>query len=354
MSEKEDDIGLIDVLLKIKNTIHFLLLRKWFIISSAAILGVLGLIISFLYPTKYESKLTFIVEQTNESASLGALGGLASSFGFGGLAGDNGLYKNKVNLINYMNSRSLIEKSLLSEIPGTSQTFADRFLNVYQWRSDWNDDLDLKKIRFLPEQNRDDFDLKKDSVLFEIYNFTIEEKLLKISVPDEEGSIIAVNYKSIDDTLSRYFPEALLGFVSESYINTKTKLSRDNVEILQHQTDSVRRKLEDALYNSAYQTDEVFGLNPALNVKRVPASKQQIDVRASTVLLEELIKNLELAKVQLKDITPLIEVIDSPRLPLKEYKIKKSLSFIIGSLLGGTLSIFYLLFGRILNRLKTT
>jgi hypothetical protein len=184
MSEKEDDIGLIDVLLKIKNTIHFLLLRKWFIISSAAILGVLGLIISFLYPTKYESKLTFIVEQTNESASLGALGGLASSFGFGGLAGDNGLYKNKVNLINYMNSRSLIEKSLLSEIPGTSQTFADRFLNVYQWRSDWNNDLDLKKIRFLPEQNRDDFDLKKDSVLFEIYNFTIEEKLLKISVPD--------------------------------------------------------------------------------------------------------------------------------------------------------------------------
>ena len=53
-----------------------------------------------------------------------------------------------------------------------------------------------------------------------------------------------------------------------------------------------------------------------MNVKRVPSVNRQVDVQANTAILTELVKNLELAKVDLRKETPLIQIIDTPILPL--------------------------------------
>ena len=330
MAENKDVISMVDIYLKLRQTLRFLWGKKLSLITAVILGSTIGLTYAVFKPVEYESELTFIVDQAGGSKGLGALGGIASSFGFGDLGGDGGLYENQVNLMSFIKSRSMMEKALLAEIPGTKQTFAERFINVYGWKEEWKGDPLLKDIRFLPHEKREHFSVVKDSVLYEIYLYSLEEEVIKVSVPDDEGNIISLNFKALDDTLAKYFPKVLLDAVSESYINAKTKLAKDNVYILQHQTDSVRKELNKALFNSAYQTDEVFGLNPAFNVRRVPANKEQIDVRASSVLLEELIKNLELARVQLKSQTPLIEVIDEPRFPLKTEKRNK-LAFMLVS-----------------------
>jgi hypothetical protein len=41
-----------------------------------------------------------------------------------------------------------------------------------------------------------------------------------------------------------------------------------NLEILQHQTDSIRSVLNEAITGVAVATDNTFNLNPALNVRR--------------------------------------------------------------------------------------
>jgi hypothetical protein len=38
-------------------------------------------------------------------------------------------------------------------------------------------------------------------------------------------------------------------------------------------------------------------LNPALNVRRAPSARKQVDVQANTAILTELVKQSELAKV---------------------------------------------------------
>jgi len=352
MSDNKDDISLVDVYLKLRETFHFLWLKKISIIIAIIIGGAIGFSYALYKPIEYESELTFIVDQAGGSKGLGALGGIASSFGFGNLGGDGGLYENQVNLMSFIKSRSMMEKALLSKIPGTEQTFAERFINVYGWKEEWNNDPTLKDLKYLPNQQREEFSIAKDSVLYEIYLCNLENEMIKVSTPDDEGNIIAINFKVLDDTLANYFPRVLLNEVSTSYIIAKTKLAKDNVIILQRQTDSVRNELNRALYNTAYQTDEVFGLNPALNVKRVPANKEQIDVRASSVLLEELIKNLELAKVQLKDQTPLIEVIDEPRFPNRQDKPSKLKMILIFSLLSAFLGFILLILTRFFKRLS--
>jgi LPS O-antigen subunit length determinant protein (WzzB/FepE family) len=349
---KEEELSLADVYLRSREVMVYLWSRKLVIIVFGIFGTSLGLLYGILKPTEYESRLTFIVDQPGANKGLGALNGIASSFGFGGVNGNGGLYENQVNLMKFIKSRSMMENTLLRTVPGTNQTFADRFINTYEWNRALKDDVKTKSIHFLSNEKREDFSLAKDSVLYEIYKYIIENEKLTIEDPDDEGNIITIYCKFQDDTLTNYFPVVLLNEISNSYISAKTKLAKDNVQILQHQTDSVRSELNQALYNSAHQSDEVFGLNPAFNVRRVPATKEQIDVRASTVLLEELIKNLELARVQLKDETPLIEVIDEPRFPVERMKSGK-LKY---SMLMGFTSIFfiafYLIFKRFMKQLK--
>lgn len=332
MAEKEEEISLVDVYLRVRETIRYLWSKKIWMLLIAIFGGAIGFSYAFLKPTEYNAKLTFIAEQGGNSGGLSALGGIASSFGFGDVGGQGGLYDNQANLIHYLESRSVIEEAYLTNIPGTKITFAEKFAREYGWRESWDEDTLFKEIRLTAGKPRDKFTLIEDSVLFEMYYF-MKEELLEVNIPNEEGSILEISVKTIDDTLSLFFPETLLSIVSRNYTKDKTSLAKSNVDLLQYQADSVRAALNESLLIAASSTDQVFGLNPALNVKRVPVTKQQIDIQASSAILEQIVKNLEIAKVQLNDKTPLIEIIDTPRLPLNKIKASKISSSIIFSIL---------------------
>jgi LPS O-antigen subunit length determinant protein (WzzB/FepE family) len=123
--------------------------------------------------------------------------------------------------------------------------------------------------------------------------------------------------------------------VSKFYVDTKSKKARINMDILEKQTDSIRNELNGAITGVAVANDNTFNLNPALNVKRAPSARRQVDVQANTAILTELVKQTELAKVTLRRETPLIQVIDRPVLPLKKERFGKAKGIILGGLLGG-------------------
>ena len=138
---------------------------------------------------------------------------------------------------------------------------------------------------------------------------------------------------------------------SEFYIETKSKKSRLNTEILQRQTDSIRSELNSAITGVATASDNVYNLNPALNVKRTPSTRRQVDVQANTAILTQLVAQLELSKVTLRKETPLIQVIDRPILPLEKEKAGKLKSLIIGGFLAGFLTVFYLIFSNLYKKI---
>jgi hypothetical protein len=119
------------------------------------------------------------------------------------------------------------------------------------------------------------------------------------------------------------------------------------MEILQHQTDSIRAELNGAITGVAAAADNTFGLNPAMMVRKTPGTRRQVDVQANTAILTQLVTNLEMAKVSLRKETPLIQVIDRPILPLKQEKVGKLKSLILGWFLAGFLTVLVLIFKKI-------
>jgi len=109
--------------------------------------------------------------------------------------------------------------------------------------------------------------------------------------------------------------------------------------------------LNGSLTGVAVSNDQVFGLNPALNVRRVPIVKKEVDVQANTALLTELIKQTELARINLRKETPLIQVIDKPILPLKKEKFGKAKGLVLGGFLAAFLVTGVLIGRKVLKRI---
>ncbi len=350
-----NEISLKDLLLNIEDWKKYLF-TKWKTIFIACLIGaVLGLALSFLIKPTYKAELSFALQDDNSSSSgLGAAVGLASQFGIdlgsnvgGAFTGDN--------LMELLKSRSMIENTLLTQvdIDGKKQTLAHLYLVFNKLQEDWKSDPVLSKVDFLPGEERSKFTLHQDSVLGVFYR-KILKKNLTVDKTDKKLSIIDVEVDSKDELFSKYFAEILVKKVSDFYIDTKTRRSSQNVLVLQRLTDSVRSELNSAITGVASTSDLNPNPNPSLQILRVPSQHRQVDVEANGAMLTELVKNLELAKISLRKETPLIQVIDTPILPLEQDKIGKIKGLIIGGILGGILTAIILTIRRYYRKIMNS
>lgn len=347
-----DEISLKELLEKVKEWYTYLL-SQWKIIVLAGLIGaILGLTYSFVKKPIYTATLTFALEDENSSGGLGGALGLASSFGvdFGGSGG--GIFEGS-NLTELFKSRTMVEQTLLTPVTinGKVISLAEMYIQNNEWRERWEDNPKFKDIQFLPNTKRKYFTRVHDSILGVIYD-NLSKKSLEVAQKDKKISIISMDVASTDELFSLYFCEALARQVGKFYVDTKSKKARMNMEILKKQTDSVRAELNSAITGVAVATDNTFMLNPALNVKRTPSARRQVDVQANTAILTELVKQAELAKVTLRKETPLIQVIDRPILPLYKERFGKAKGLVLGGFLVGFLTVFWLIVRRLLKELQ--
>lgn len=350
MSEQisNDEISLKEVLDKAKEWFHYLL-SQWKIIVLAGIIGAaLGLGYSYIKKPVYTATLSFALEDEKSGGGLGSALGLASSLGLdlGGSAG--GMFTGS-NLTELFKSRSMVEQTLLTPVLVGTDTIslAEMYIRNQEWREKWNEKPKLQHIQFLPNVKRKYFTRVHDSILGVIYE-DLSKTGLTVAQKDKKVSIINIDVASTNELFAKYFTEALAKQVSDFYVNTKSKKARLNMEILERQTDSIRRELNGAITGVAVANDNTFNLNPALNVRRAPSARRQVDVQANTAILTELVKQTELAKVTLRKETPLIQVIDKPILPLPKEKFGKGKGIFFGIFLGGFLVVLFLVFKKIL------
>ena len=347
---ESDEISLKELLEKGKEW-YFYLLSQWKIILLVAIIGAaLGLTYSFIKKPVYTATLSFALED-EKSGGLGGALGLASSLGLD-LGGGGGSVFTGSNLTELFKSRTMVEQTLLSPITydGKKISLAELFIQNNEWRDKWENKPKIKGLQFLPDTNRKNFAREHDSILGEIYK-SLSKEGLSVAQKDKKIAIVSIDVSSTNELFSKYFCEALVTQVSDFYIETKSKKARLNMDILQRQTDSIRRELNGAITGVAVANDNTFGLNPAMNVRRAPSARRQVDVQANTAILTELVKQSELAKVTLRKETPLIQVIDQPILPLKKEKFGKAKGIVLGGFLLGFIAIVGLVFRRVLREL---
>lgn len=307
---------------------------KWIIILTAGIIG--GAIAVFPLinrKTLYIAELSFVLEDNQSGGGMGGYSGLASMVGIDlGNTNGGGIFAGD-NLIEFMRSRAMIEKTLMTSIKkdGKELTLAEFYIDINGFRKSWKKG---SNIYFSPNEDRSKFSREKDSLLSKFYHIIVNDNLF-IARKDKKLSIITVTVKTENEFFSKCFTENLVKVVSEFYIETRTKKSAKNVAILQHQTDSIRKALFSGISGIAISMDVNPSPNPARQILRAPSQNLQADVQVNSAILQSLAPNLELAKVTLQKETPLIQEIDKPIMPLKIERASRIKRFLIGGVCGG-------------------
>lgn len=342
-----DEMSFRELILKTKNWLYYLK-AKWRLIFLVGIIGcAFGFSYALFQKPMYTATLTFALEDEKSGGNglSGALG-LASSLGFDLGSGAGGAFSG-ANLVELMKSRRLVEQTLLNSVKvnGKPICLVEMYIQFKNWRKDWekNEPELNSKVQFPANIERSKLSLQHDSILGLIYTNLLKNNL-NVAQEDKKVSIIKVDVKTENELFSKLFAENLTDEVSNFYIETKSKKAKMNVTILEKQTDSIRNELNGAITGVAVANDNTYNLNPALNVKRTPSIRRQVDVQANTAILTQLVTNLELAKVTLRKETPLTQIIDRPILPLKKEEVGKIKSLLFGGFLAAFLSILFLVF----------
>lgn len=345
METPNDEITLKELLQKAQEWFAYLKSKGIKILIAGLLGGLLGLGYSFLKKPVYMATLTYAVEDNNPAA--GGLGSLASSFGFDlGGSSNSGAFTGP-NLMELFKSRTMVEKTLLAPVTVSGKTIslAELYIQNKKWQKAWDEDPKLQSITFAPEASREKFTRVQDSIFGRIYD-NLSKTSLSVEQRDKKVAIGTIRLRDTDELFAQKFTLALTQTVTDFYVETKIQRARENLEILEFQTDSIREALNLAITGVAVANDNTFGLNPALNVKRVPSAKKQVDVQANTAILTELVKQTELARVTLRKETPLIQIIDPPILPLEVDRLGKAKGIVRGGFLLGFVMVLYLVFKR--------
>lgn len=347
--QKDEGITLKGIFSKVEEWVRYFL-SKWLILLVAGVVGgALGLGYALTKTTKYTASLSFIVEESGSGgASLGAAAGIAAQLGFnlGGLSSSGGFFQGD-NIIEFLKSRSMIDRTLLTtvEFDGKPEMLVDRYIAYNKLSDKWAKNPRVRDLRF-----QDSVGIYlQDSLMREFYN-SITKSNLSIGKLDRKLNIIEVAMTTPDEQFSKAFVETLIHNASDFYIRTRTQKAEENLAVLTHQVDSVRRELDAAIRGVAAATDANPNPNRALQSLRVGAQQRTVDVQANTAILSELVKNQELARITLRNEKPIIQPLDKPILPLENDKLGKAKAIVLGGVLAGFITVIVLLMRRLYRR----
>ena len=330
-----NEISVKEVILKLKEW-YYLLISKWKFILIAGIIGcVLGLAYAYTKKPLYSAELTFIVEGERSSQTMGAYAGIASQMGINPSAAEAGIFGGE-NLLAFMKSRLMIERALLTvvNVKHERKTLAEFYIEINNLREKWKSSSpELNTVKFLPEDNPANFSLLQNSLINTFHDALVKENLTVANM-DKKVSILSLKTTSHNELFSKLFTEALAKEVSDFYITTKTKKSVENLAVLEHQADSVRRLFDTALSLSASLVDATPNLNRSRQALTVPVKRKEVDAQANQAMLMELIKSIGMAKMALQAETPLIQIIDRPVLPLPISQKSKTMFSLLGGFIG--------------------
>ncbi|SDD66544.1 Chain length determinant protein [Algoriphagus faecimaris] len=335
-----------EVILNFKEWFSFFT-SKWKVLIIALIIGLgLGALVSILKKPVFHAETSFVLEE-GDGSSLGNMSGLASLVGvnIGSLGSTSGLFQGD-NIMELYKSDRMLGETLLSQFD-ENHLLIDRFVSFEKLDKKWASKVDIPAMDF--SIAREAFSVAQDSVVKEVAKL-IREKQLSVIKPDRKLSIIQVSISSKDEAFAKVFNETLVEKVNTFYLETKTKKTGENLAILQTQADSVRKILDASIGEYATATDQVPNANPLLSSATVESRKRQIDVQATGAVYQEVVKNLEIAKVNHRNNSPLIQIIDSPRFPLKRSEIRLVKGMVLGAFITFIFVIFYLYFRRLYQK----
>ncbi len=344
-----DDFSIKGLIKNLRDWISFLLTKSKNILKLALLFLVLTLAYNYIKSPIHYARTSFVLDSESSSNSIGDIASLASLAGINASSFiDSSSLFQIDNIQELYRSSSMLKQTLLTKYTFGNQThiLINKFGKEEKIDKKWNKlGVDFTKQSLMESKSR-----LHDSVLMEAVKI-IKEKYLFVDKPSRKTTILEIGFDHKNEILAKSFNENLVSIVNNFYFKTKTKKTGENLEILQRQADSVKNVLDKSILFLAEKDQSIPNPNPLTKVSLVPYQKALVDVQANGAIYQEIVTQLELAKVNHRNKTPLIQIIDKPTLPLENSRLKFIECLIYGLFGGLLLAIIYFSLLRFYNSL---
>ena len=329
---KTQTVGIITIWRWGKDLFSYLVGKWWLFVLTGFLGGILGFLIAYLEKPKYQSHLTFALEEGD--GGLGGALSLAAEFGFN-MGSSKNLFEGD-NILSLLTSRRILERVLLSvdTVNGKPITMADYYRKIsldstkmQSGKSPTGNALRLSKVSFPAFQPRNLFSYLQDSVLFNLYKDFAVNGNLKVGKPDKKLNLYEVSVISLDERFSKVFTDKLIKEATDFYVELKTKKSKETLNVLEARVNQTKGSLSSSINSRADLQDA--NINPVFQQAEAQLQKKQVDISAYGGAYAELYKNLELARFQYLKDKPLLQIIDPADYPMERIKKGKVLMAII-------------------------
>jgi len=315
------------------------LFGKWWLFLIVGIIGAgSGIVYATFQKAKYQSFLSFALEE-NGGALSGALG-LAAEFGFNLGVGGRDIFSGD-NILAILTSRKIIEETLLTTetLNGNLTTLAD-YYNVISKSGTENENSKIAKVKYPVGLARKDFSYLQDSVLF-VMQKRVLQNLVAIR-RDKKLNIFDISFTSPDERFSKIFTDRIVKQTTLYYTDLRTKRSQQLLNNLERRVAEMKGSARVAIKGRA--TIQDANINPALAEQGSLLQQKQLDASVYGAAYTELFKNLEVARYQFLNDIPLLQVIDEAKYPMKKIKLGRLKTGFIAGMLACILLVLVMLF----------
>ena len=339
-----ESFSLLNFINSIKDWFTYLLSNLKGIVIITSIFLSLVLLFNFIKSPVHYARTSFVLDSESSSNSIGDIASLASLAGINASSFIDASSLFQIdNIQELYRSNSMIKQTLLTD----SDFGNERNLLINRLAS--NEKIDKKwdklNVDFSSYNSKSNNLRVHDSILNEVVKI-IKEKYLLVDKPSRKTTIIEIGFDHKDELFAKSFNENLVSIVNDFYFKTKTQKTGENLKILERQADSVKKVLDKSILFLAEKDQSIPNPNPLTKVSLVPYQKALVDVQANGAIYQQIVTQLELAKVTHRNNTPLIQIIDKPVLPLENSRLKLFECFVYGIFGGLFFSVLYYSFLR--------
>ena len=339
-----ESFSLLNLINSIKDWLIYLLSNlKGIVIITSIFLSVV-LLYNFIKSPVHYARTSFVLDSESSSNSIGDIASLASLAGINASSFIDASSLFQIdNIQELYRSNSMIKETLLtnSDFGNERSLLIDRLASNEKIDKKW----DKLNVDFSTYNSKSNSLRVHDSILNEVVKI-IKEKYLLVDKPSRKTTILEIGFDHKDELFAKSFNENLVSIVNDFYFKTKTQKTGENLKILERQADSVKKVLDKSILFLAEKDQSIPNPNPLTKVSLVPYQKALVDVQANGAIYQQIVTQLELAKVTHRNNTPLIQIIDKPVLPLENSRLKLFECFVYGIFGGLFFSVLYYSFLR--------
>jgi hypothetical protein len=336
-----EEIRISDLIVNLREYVHYLVKRWWVFI----IMGIIGSGAGFAYAMfqdeDYITEATYIIDSNSGSSSvMSSLMAVAGAFGMSSSSSSEG-FSNEL-LHGIINSRRVIKGAMLQEymIEGSYGKLGNHLVTIYP---DWADEQEIQG-RVLVQDSLSLVDAAEDSLL-ELMYLKIKEDHMSV-VFDEGLALNTVTFRSISRDFSINFTDFIIKDASDFFIASAISKEKSSLDVASHQADSLMDVLKGKERRLASLSDS-RGYNFQA-VSLLEQGRLLRDVEVMSTMYAESYASLEMARTNLRDKKPIIEVVDEPKYATYKEEIKLVALAIIAGIITAFLTIIFFILKKLI------